>query len=92
MLLSPPASSGVPSGSRSLARMAAALDHFDGPLAKVDFTALGRDWQAEIAQIYTALGLTLTDAALQAMGAEQARAANGAHHAHRSQIAGFSAS
>ena len=72
--------------------MAAALETFDGPLAKVDFVALGRDWQAEIAQIYAALGLTLTDAALQAMGAEQARAANGAHHAHRSQIAGFSAS
>jgi len=74
------------------ARMAAALETFDGPLAKVDFVALGRDWQEEIAQIYAALGLTLTDAALQAMGAEQARAANGAHHAHRSQIAGFSAS
>ena len=74
------------------ARMAAALETFDGPLAKVDFVALGRDWQAEIAQIYAALGLTLTDEALQAMGAEQARAANGAHHAHRSQIAGFSAS
>lgn len=74
------------------ARMAPALEDFDGPLAKVDFVALGRDWQAEIAQIYAALGLTLTDQALQAMGAEQARAANGAHHAHRSQIAGFSAS
>ena len=73
-------------------RMAAALADFTGPLACVDFAALGRDWQSEIAQIYAALGLTLTDEALEGMGAEQARAANGAHHAHRSQIAGFSAS
>jgi hypothetical protein len=73
-------------------RIEEALSEYSGPLAKVDFAALGRDWQAEIAQIYAALGLTLTDEALQAMGAEQARAATGAHHAHRSQIAGFSAS
>lgn len=73
-------------------RMTAALEGFDGPLARVDFAALGRDWQGEIARIYAALGLDLTAEALDAMGAEQARAANGAHHAHRSQIAGFSAS
>ncbi len=71
------------------ARMDAALDAFDGPLARVDFTRLGADWHAEIASIYEAIGLTLTGEAVAAMEREMGRAASDPHHAHRGQIASF---
>ncbi|MBO6767775.1 MAG: sulfotransferase [Erythrobacter sp.] len=70
-------------------RIDAALADFDGPVAYVDFDALGRNWEAEIARTYAALGLELTDHALFAMRAEQNSADTGAHHHHRAQLAGF---
>ncbi|GAA0282875.1 sulfotransferase [Alteraurantiacibacter aestuarii] len=63
-------------------RMKAAMTDFDGSLAVVDFTALDRDWQAEMARAYRLLGLPFTSGALAAMQAEQARAEKSPHHDH----------
>ncbi|MEX0342383.1 MAG: sulfotransferase [Erythrobacter sp.] len=71
------------------ARIDAALADFGGPVAFVDFDALGRDWEAEIARTYGALGLELSEDALTAMRREQQKAASGRHLDHRSQIADF---
>lgn len=71
------------------ARLEAALADFPGPVARVEFDALGADWRAEIARTYAALGLELTDAALRAMAAEHRRSREGAHNHHRAQRARF---
>ena len=71
-------------------RMEAALAQFAGPLAEVDFDALGHDWQREIERIYRALGLALTPETLAAMQREQARSAGAAHHGHAGQYREFS--
>ncbi|MBX7495355.1 sulfotransferase [Qipengyuania sp. 6B39] len=71
------------------ARMDAALAGHSGPLAGVDFAALGEDWEAEIARVYSAIGIPLSDEALAAMRGEQARAAKDKHHGHRRQFDGF---
>lgn len=63
-------------------RMDDARAHFVGPVAEVDFHALDQDWEAAIAQIYHDLGMDLSDAALQAMRAEQARASHSPHKQH----------
>ena len=70
-------------------RMEAALEDFGGPLARVDFEALNKDWRSEITRTYSALGISLTPEALASMEAEQSRSAGGAHRAHRQQIAEF---
>jgi hypothetical protein len=64
------------------ARMEAAMADFAGPLAEVEFDALGRDWRGEIARVYAALDLDLKPAALTAMESEQAAADKSAHRLH----------
>lgn len=71
------------------ARLEDALKEFRGPVARVEFDDLEADWRAEIARTYDALGLELTDAALQAMAREQRHSRDGAHRRHRAQLAGF---
>ena len=63
-------------------RMDDALAAFDGPLAVVEFDALNADWETEAARIYADLGMQMTPAALDAMRAEQGRAAKGKHRTH----------
>ncbi|MBX7482498.1 sulfotransferase [Qipengyuania qiaonensis] len=73
-------------------RIEATLAGFDGPVARIDFDALGANWRREIAQTYDAIGIQLTAEALEAMEAEQALSANSAHLQHRLQIAQFATS
>ena len=79
--------------SRKLAlretRMASALAQFEGRQTRACFDALGKDWRTVMRQVYRDLGLTLTETALDAMTAEQARSARGAHQEHRAQIQSF---
>ncbi|QIQ85590.1 sulfotransferase [Erythrobacter sp.] len=70
-------------------RMAKALATFRGPVARLDFEALGADWEAEIARAYAELGLELSPAALAAMRAEMKSSERGAHRAHSDQLARF---
>ena len=63
-------------------RMAEALAGFRGPVAEVDYAALGEDWRAEIARAYAELGLQLTPHALEAMEREQAAAGRSPHRRH----------
>ncbi len=71
------------------ARTTAALTDFTGPLARVDFAALGADWRGEIARVYDSLGLSLSPEAMAAMEREMVRSANGAHHLHREHMQEF---
>lgn len=71
------------------ARVEAALAHWHGPVARVDYAALNADWRTEIARTYAALGLSLSPQALAAMEAEQAQAAREAHTAHARDLARF---
>ena len=64
-------------------RMDQTFAAFGGPLAKVRFEALNRDWETQIARIYDDLGLMLTPKALAAMRKEQGRARSSPHHEHR---------
>lgn len=70
-------------------RTGAALREFEGRIALADFAALGDDWQAEIARIYEALGLSLSEKALAEMSREQARSKKGSHTAHGEQLKRF---
>ncbi|RJY10108.1 sulfotransferase [Aurantiacibacter aquimixticola] len=70
-------------------RVEQALDGFEGPLAIVDFDALGADWEAEIDRVYEALGLVLSTEAIEAMREEQNRAAESSHSAHSAQLRAF---
>ncbi len=72
-------------------RMNAALKDFTGPVARVDFDALNRDWSSEISRTYDALGLKLSEGAAQAMAAEQQQASQSAHRHHRAAYRRFSA-
>ncbi len=65
------------------ARMEKALSTWNGPVAQVEFDALGADWVREITRTYRELGLELTFNAMAAMRAEQQRAANSPHNRHR---------
>lgn len=71
------------------ARLDRALAEFRGPLAQVDFAALGADWRSEIARVYAALDIALDAPALAAMSAEMGRADSGPHTLHRAQMAQF---
>ncbi len=71
------------------ARIAAALEGWQGPVARLSFEEINTDWQGAITRAYAALGLTLTDAALAAMHKVMAASKDGHHHAHREQLARF---
>lgn len=71
------------------ARMAAALEGWNGPQARACFDALNADWEAAIAGIYADLGLTLTPQARAAMRKVMAASEDGHHHAHAEQLARF---
>ncbi|MCB2066589.1 MAG: sulfotransferase [Erythrobacter sp.] len=73
------------------ARMDAALAGFCGPLAKADFAALDADWEGEIARVYAALGLTLSQAARRAMQAEQTKTGGATHRPHSLDYLAFAA-
>ncbi|KLE33698.1 hypothetical protein AAW01_05035 [Aurantiacibacter gangjinensis] len=73
-------------------RMDAALAAFDGPVADVDFDALGENWETEITRIYATLSLPMSDETLPAMREEQRKASNGAHRHHGKQIQAFESS
>ncbi|MEE3156562.1 MAG: sulfotransferase, partial [Pseudomonadota bacterium] len=72
-------------------RIERALGTFEGRVAHVDFARLNTDWEREIAQVYAALDIPLSQEALGAMRAEHDRAAGGQHTAHRRQIEEFAA-
>ncbi len=71
------------------ARMAEALEGWDGPQARACFDALNADWEAVITQIYADLGLPLTPEALAAMHKVMAASEDGHHRAHAEQLARF---
>lgn len=71
------------------ARMAAALEGWNGPQARACFDALNADWEAAIAGIYADLGLTLTPQARAAMRKVMAASEDGHHRAHAEQLARF---
>ena len=73
------------------ARMAAALEGWQGPVARACFDALNTDWESAIAGIYAGLGLTLTPQARAAMHKVMAASEDGHHHQHAEQLARFSA-
>jgi len=70
-------------------RLEQSLHGFSGALARVDFDRLSDDWRAEIARVYAALDLPLSDAALAAMGAVAEQSEDGAHIAHAAQLKQF---
>jgi hypothetical protein len=71
------------------ARIAAALDSWQGPVAHASFEELNTDWEGAIGRVYAGLGLTLTPQALAAMRRTMAASEGGHHHAHREQLARF---
>lgn len=56
-------------------RTRAALSAFSGPVAAVEYEAVGRDWRGAMARVYRDLGLPLSSAAQAAMHAYTIRAA-----------------
>ena len=70
-------------------RMAAALSTWNGPIARMEFQALGEDWEREITRCYAELGLDLTPQALAAMRAQMADSATGKHADHSEQLRRF---
>jgi hypothetical protein len=73
------------------ARMAAALEGWQGPVARACFDALNAGWESAIAGIYAGLGLTLTPQARAAMHKVMAASEDGHHRQHAEQLARFSA-
>ncbi len=71
------------------ARMAAALESWQGPVARACFDALNADWQSAIAGVYAELGLTLTPEARAAMHKVMAASEGGHHRQHAAQLARF---
>jgi len=71
------------------ARMAAALEGWEGPAARACFDALNDDWEAAISAIYADLGLALTPEALAAMRKVMAASEDGHHRRHAEQLARF---
>lgn len=70
-------------------RLASALDAWTGPVARLQFDALGEDWESEIARCYAELDLDLTPQALSAMRSVMKDSASGDHHAHGAQLERF---
>lgn len=73
-------------------RMKTALENWSGPIAHLQFAALGEDWEAEIARTYQALGIELTGEALLAMRREMADSDTAHHTGHADQLARFAQS
>lgn len=71
------------------ARIATALDSWQGPVARASFDELNADWEGAIGRVYADLGLTLTPQALAAMRGTMTASEGGHHHAHREQLARF---
>lgn len=71
------------------ARIAAALEGWQGPVARASFDELNADWEGAIGRVYADLGLTLTPQALAAMRCTMTASEGGHHHAHREQLARF---
>ena len=71
------------------ARMAEALASWRGPVVRLEFGALGADWEAEMRRTYEELGIALTSRALDAMRSEMASSERGVHRAHSDQLANF---
>ncbi|WP_017665769.1 sulfotransferase [Porphyrobacter sp. AAP82] len=71
------------------ARMAAALEGWEGPAARACFDALNHGWEAAIAGIYRDLGLALTPQARAAMRKVMAASEDGHHRQHAEQLARF---
>ncbi|MEL7446615.1 MAG: sulfotransferase [Pseudomonadota bacterium] len=70
-------------------RMASFVDHWDGPIAHLQFDALGEDWESEIARTYQALDLELSGKALLAMRKEMVRSKSGQHLSHSEHLSRF---
>lgn len=70
-------------------RVAAALNGWTGPTARLTFDELNADWEGAVARCYADLGLTLTAEALLAMRKVMAASEDGHHHAHAAQLARF---
>jgi hypothetical protein len=71
------------------ARMAAALQGWCGPVARLDFDEINAGWEGAIARCYAALDLDLSADALLAMQRVMAASEGGHHHAHAEQLARF---
>ena len=71
-------------------RIAAALEGWKGPVARLEFEEINSDWEGAIRRCYADLGLTLTPNALGAMRRMMAASEAGHHHSHREQLARFS--
>lgn len=70
-------------------RMAAALEGWQGPVARAGFDNLNADWEGTIARVYADLGLALTPEALAAMRKVMAASEDGQHRQHAEQLARF---
>ncbi len=71
------------------ARMAAALEGWLGPVARLDFRALNADWESEIQRTYRELDIELSSDAISAMRSEMQGNEDGQHRAHSAQLAHF---
>lgn len=69
------------------ARMAEALEGWQGKQARASFDDLNADWERAITRVYADLRLPLTPEALTAMRKTMAASESGHHHAHREQLA-----
>jgi hypothetical protein len=74
------------------ARIAAALEGWSGPIARLTFEALNADWEGAMARAYADLGLALTSRARAGMRRVMAASASGQHRDHAEQLARFAAS
>lgn len=70
-------------------RMNAAVAHWPGPAAGVEYNALNRDWLSAIAGVYRELDLELSPGALAAMRQEQGRASRSRHGSHSQAYGAF---
>lgn len=71
------------------ARIAAALEGWQGPVARLAFDHLNQDWEGAMRGCYGDLGLALTPQALAAMRRVMAASESGSHRAHAEQLARF---
>ena len=71
------------------ARMKTALTAWEGPIVRLDFDALGEDWEREMHRCYGELELDLTPPAIAAMRAAMAGDDTGRHKSHAQQLARF---
>ncbi|MBV7266578.1 sulfotransferase family protein [Erythrobacter ani] len=71
------------------ARMAAALDRWKKPVARLHFDDLNANWEREIRRTYREIGISLSGEALAAMRREMSGSERGQHRAHSAQLAHF---